>query len=434
MNQLPVRKYAMGDSKMRRRLALGAVLVAAAFSTAAYAEVEPEDMVRGRQARKVEIQGIAKVEHHSNLARTSAALAVTQNLKRGDTIYSPSLNVDALIPIGRQALFLNGSASYLFHDANTRLDNSQINATAGIGNSIGPCGSVLSGNYTRSRSGLDDRVLLTTLDNLLSVKRASLGLTCTRPSGLGLIMSASQVWGDNSIPVATNSDYRTSTASVGGQFGRASVGSISVSGNYARTDYPNRDALLGESEGYEQIGGGVTLDRRIGGRIQATATLSYSNVELLKQLVLPAGAPMDLRSKFSGLTYSARVTYRASSRLQGGVNLDRSISPTIATGKTYELQTNYAVQADYRIGSRIYLQASARQSDSEVRGDSFLGVASPVNILTDSRTRSVAGSLRYRQNDRLSLVLSGGYEQRRTNSPDLDYSSERIGLAAEFRY
>ena len=103
-------------------------------------------------------------------------------------------------------------------------------------------------------------------------------------------------------------------------------------------------------------------------------------------------------------------------------------------GQTYELQTNYALQADYRIGSRFSIRASGRQSESDIRGAAIVPVGIGVNILTESRIRSVLGSLRYRQNDRLSFVLSGGYEQRRTNDPDLDYTSERIGLAAELRY
>lgn len=407
-------------------VALGAWVLA----SASHAEIEPREMASGRQARTVKILAQGKVDHDTNVARVGPAIAAIQKIRPKDTIYAPSVNVDIVVPVGRQALFVSGSGSYQFHDFNKRLDRSEINVTGGLGNSIGRCGSVLGGTYQRGLSQLQDRALVQNVQNILTVSRASAGLTCVTPSGLGVLASATRDWGDNNLAQSRENNFVTSNAMTGILVGRPTTGGATVFAGYSETKYANRVSSTGGQEGYSVVNAGLTLERNLGGRIKATATLAYSWLSLAAPPIVRPGAPSDVGTEFNGLTYSGDLSYRASSRLQTSVAFARQISPTIISGRSYELQTNYTARVDYKIGSRFSVGLTLAQAETETQG----GVPTGAQILTDSRTRSGQLALRYRQSDRVSIELSGGREDRVANNPDFEYTSDRAGIALTVNY
>lgn len=411
------------------RCGLGAVLfVAVATASAARAQITSDSMVQGRAARQVDINAQGRVEYDSNVARTSKSAAAARGLVVDDIVYSPGVYATIVQPIGQQAVFLNGRVSYLFHDKNTRLDTSRVNATAGAGGRLGPCGAVVSGTYARGRSELDDTTLSEAVENILSLKRVNVGATCIRPGGLGLTLGASRDWADNSLARLEASDYETIGASAGLIYSRPATGSIGLLANYAMTEYRDRPTLSGRTSGYELVAGGVQVERRLGARIQGKASLSYSHVELLDPIILVPGGT-SVVSDFDGLTYSANLTFRASSRLRISGNFQRAISPTLVSQQAFEVQTDYEANVDYRLGSRISVSGGIAQKDSNTRG-----LLTPGVIVTDSRTRSYLGSIRYRQSDRLSFVLSAAHQRRETDNPLLDYSSDRIGISTDVSF
>ena len=411
------------------RLALGVLLATAGGGSVAQAQVTSSNMASGRIERHLEFHARAQVDYDNNLARTSDERAALQGVEPEDTIFTPSLEASITQPIGRQAVFLQGVVSYNFHDKNTQLDHDRWNLTAGLANKLGPCGSVLSGSYLRGRSELDDYTLVSRVENVLTVKRVAVDITCVRPPGLGIILSGSKDWGDNSLALVEENDYETTSASGGITYSRPSMGTISLLGGYTRTEYPNRLTLSGQEDGYELTNVGVRLERRLGGRIQADAAFGYSWVNLLAPTLPLPGVP-DANSQFEGWIYSVDASYKASGRLTALAGFEKRISPTLIEGRTYEIQTNVDLRANYRIGSRFLASLGALQRKS----DSQAGI--PINpfTLTDSRTRAVLGSLRYQQSERLSFVLTAQHEKRKADNPAFNYNGERVGLSADFAF
>lgn len=420
------------------RLTLGVCLAVSGLTVASGATgqtandpgMTPEDMAKGRQKREVRIEAVADVTHDTNVARANAAQAARLGIVREDTIYTPTVRADLVLPVGQQAVFLRGNASYLFHDRNDQLDHSLVDAVGGVGLKAGPCNTVLSTGYARGRTQIDDRVLANTVTNILEVERVNAAVECATPTGLGVFAAAGRSWGHNSEARTSLNDAETTTASGGLSFGRPSAGQISIVGSYAQTDYSNRPLVNGDKEGYELTSGGIMLERRVGGRIEASATVTYSQVNLTTPAP-PPGVATTLASEFEGLTYSVNVSYRASSQLRGQVEFERSVQPTLIQGQSYEVQTNYVASLSYRFGSRASLLLSAAQRETDARGETI--IAGPPR-LTDARTRLLSAELKYRQSRRLTIALRGEHANRDTNDPLFDYTSDRVGIAATFTY
>lgn len=405
-----------------------AVMLAMGVGLPARAQVTPDAMAQGRQPRRVDVQLQGQVEHDTNLIRTTRALAAAQGLSLADTVYAPTLNIDLLLPLGRQAVFARGSAGYMFHERNRRLDTERFDLEGGLGGSVGPCGTVVGGGYQRGRSELNDQTLVTSIENILEVKSVNAGLTCIKSPGLGVTLTASKSWASNSSVRATNGDYHTDTISGGLIYGRPIAGSVSLQGQYAQTKYTDQPAVPRATDGYTSLGGGLRVERKLGTRLQASAGLSYTAVNVDRSATPVLGAPPI--KDFKGLTYSADAAYRISSRFRVQGKFERAVQPTLLTGGGFELQTNYSGRVEYRLGSRITVSLGAEQQKSDVRGNA----ATVGLVLTDARTRAASSTISYRQSDRLTFTLSGRLEERKANDPRFEYSSERIGASANVNF
>ena len=409
----------------------GCGLIAAAFTaSSAAAQVTADSMIGGVQPRSMHVEGSAKAEYDSNVARSSPQAAALLGIRQNDVTYSPTLSVNIIDPIGRQALFLQGSAGYVFHQNNRQLDSEQINLTGGAGVNVGRCGSVLSGGFFRGRSQLEQIAVVTNVTNILEVKRASLGITCATPAGLGLVFTTSYDQGDNSLPQVAVTDFRSTSVSGGILYGRPSTGSVQLLASYTRTDTPNTVFPTIGSDGYENESIGLQLSRRVGGKIQANATINYSKVNLLTpaNAILP---PVPPSRSSTGLTYTSVIDYRASSRLQFHGSFNRQIRPSLLIGSSYEIQTSYNARVDYKLGSRIQVGVGADLSRDAGQAASAAAVAT---TLTNSEIKGIFASVRYQQSPRIYVVLDARHESRTANLPQFEYTSDRVGLALAVSY
>jgi hypothetical protein len=409
----------------------GCGLVVAAFTASpAAAQITADNMVAGAPPRTVHVEGAIKAEYDSNVARSSPQAAALLGITPADTTYAPTLNVNIVDPIGREAVFLQGSAGYLFHQRNRQLDSEQINLTGGFGARLGRCGSVLSGGFFRGRSQLEQIAAVTNVENILEVKRASLGVTCSNGSGLGLTFATSYDRGDNSLPQVAVSDFRSTSFSGGLLYGNPSRGAVELLGSYTRTETPNTMFPTLGSDGYENQSIGLNFTRRAGGKIQLNATINYSKVNLLtpSNAVLPPVLPS--RSP-TGLTYISAIDYRASSRLSFHGSFNRQIQPTLLIGSAYEIQTHYAANVDYKLGSRIQIGAGA---DFGKDAGQAVAAAAAATTLTNSEIKGIFASVRYQQSPRLYLVLDARHETRTANLPQFEYTSDRVGLSLAVSY
>jgi hypothetical protein len=409
----------------------GCGLVVAAFTaSSAAAQMTADGMIAGAPPRTVHVEGSVKAEYDSNVARSSPQAAALLGITQADTTYAPTISVNIVDPIGRQAIFLQGSAGYLFHQNNRQLDSEQINLTGGFGARLGRCGSVLTGGFFRGRSQLEQIAAVTNVENIFEVKRASLGVTCSSGSGFGLTFTSSYDQGDNSLPQVAVSDFRSTSYSGGILYGNPTRGSVSLLGSYTRTETPNTVFPTIGSDGYENESIGLQLSRRAGGKIQLNATVNYSKVNLLtpSNAILP---PVPPSRSSTGLTYTSAIDYRASSRLSFHGTFNRQIQPTLLIGSPYEIQTHYAASLDYRLGSRIQLGAGADLSRDAGQASTAAAVAT---TLTNSEVKGIFASVRYQQSPRIYLVLDARHETRTANLPEFEYTSDRVGLSLAVSY
>ncbi|MET3528119.1 outer membrane beta-barrel protein [Phenylobacterium koreense] len=367
----------------------------------------------------------AELERDNNVSRSSATQAATQGISQEDTIFTPSVTVDVWVPVGRQAVFLKGAAGYSFYDKNDQLDRERASLNGGIEGGVGPCATTLTGDLIYGQREITDFDLSQVVGNVVRTTRVGLHVNCSAPTGLGAVFGASQEWTDNSASQLTSADAERQFLTGGLSYSRPALGTVTAFTNFEKIDYPNRQLLGGGSDGYEMTAVGVSYARRLGARIEGTASISYANVEPAASN-LPGAPSID----FSGTTYSGDLSYRASSRMRFRGNFSRSVTPTLAIGQQYEVQTAYGLGMDYDIGSRFKLKLGVAQNESEAHGVS----AAVPNVMTSSTTKMIYGALRYEQSRRLAFTLSARHEERDANTPQFNFNGERVGIAADLAF
>lgn len=375
--------------------------------------------VAAQEARRLDIGISARAEHHSNVTRASASQAALRGLSRADTIFTPTVSVDALLPVGRQKVFLSGNVGYSFYEKNTRLNREYVNLDGGVKTGLGPCGVTVGGGYSRGVVRVDDPILIDNVENIQESKRVSLDTACSRGTGLGLTASVSKEWTDNDLPYLAISNSELSSAMVGVTYSRPTLGTVTLFTNRQKTEYPNRP----NESGYDLTAVGVTYERKLGARIEGSVTVAYNNVDLRAPVVSGGG---DVETT----AYSAKLSYRASTRLRFGGEFSKSVTPASGFGRTYDLTTSYRLSGAYDLGSRIAITFGG----GRVERDSEGLVIIPAIQLTNSTTDSIYGSLRYKMSERIALELSAGRDERTTNAPQFDYIDERIAVAVSSKF
>jgi hypothetical protein len=262
---------------------------------------------------------------------------------------------------------------------------------------------------------VDDPVLVTTIENIQEAKRVETGLTCARGSGLGIALSASKEWVDNDLATFAQNDSETLSYMAAVTYGRPALGVLSVFVSHETTEYPDRPI----TSGYDLNSFGATFERKLGARIEGSITAAYTTIDFGNQL--PFGD-----SKQTGATYSASLSYRASSRMRLHGSFDRAVTPSVSLGRSYDISEGYRLGGDYDIGSRLNLSVGGAHIEREAGG----GFTVLPLSLTESTTKTIFAALRYKQSERLSFTLSAAHEERTTNAPQFDYTSDRIGITA----
>ena len=433
----------------RGRWGLGALFLVVASGGSAAAQVSgaPSGLGApggGPPTRTLVVDASALVEHDTNISRESEALANQSGLNPEDTIYAPSLNVNAVLPIGRQALFFTGSGSYLFHQNNTRLNSEQVHVGAGGSLSAGACGAVVRGGYSRGRSEFFSPLAQTapgavvpvvpvpvtsdfesSIENIVTTEDVGLSVTCARPSGLGAHAQVDQLWTSNSDVFSGSGSYRSINTSAGLVYARPQLGSLALDGTYGRTIYGDRVTPNLLPRGFETTGANLSFNRQLGGRIQADLTVGFTHAHDLSPPVLPVPLPDDPFRDFSGLTYSAGASFRATSRLQARATFQRQISPTLLSGSSFEVLTGYSLDVSYILGSRITLAVRGDRQESRTNG---LLIVQPAATLTNSRVNELSASASYTMNKRISLRLSGTHETRDADNVNFNYTNDQVAL------
>jgi len=325
------------------------------------------------------------------------------------------LLLEAFKPLGRESIFVTGTAGYNFYDRNSILNREHIDLTAGANAQLGACRATVTGGFTRRQNELDDVTLSTKIQDALDVATVGADATCGHGYGFAPILSFSRSWANNSLVQLQSSDYTTIGGSAGFSYQTPTFGNLSFFGQYQSTEFNERIFLITVGpvqDGFDIYGGGVKYVRLLGARIQGTVSLSYTSVK-----------PFLSGTKgFDGPTYGADLTFRASSRLNFHANFTRSIVPSNVLESTYSLQTKELVEGTYDIGSRLSLNLGVSDQHRN-----FSGEALNINDLTSDELKSVYATLTYSLR-KIHFSLNAQNSQRTANIALLSYPDTRVGL------
>lgn len=396
-------------------LALGA-LVCAGASSAALAQ-QPPTITSERQ-----FHGSASLQtvYESNFARSSPALAAQRGIERKEVTLRPQASLVVVQPLGRQSVYLQGTGGYDFHRNNERLDRHRYDVTTGYVARLGICQAGAIGTYRASQS---DLALIDTTDtkNLNRATITGLSLACGRATGPNIGTSVQRVDTKNSNVVQKPADSTTESLQAMLGYGNPTLGKLAIVYSYANNELPNRiNPGRPVGDGFWTQSLGLNAERNFGSRLRVAGTVSQTRV---KREFAPAG----VGQKFTSTTYAADASYRFGDRLLVELHGERSVKPAGRAGKLYDIDTGGQIQARYSFGTRYSATLGYSLSDVESNFDT-LGAR---QVVTDARTRSAFGSIRYRQSDRASLVLDVRHDDRITNLPDFNYNSTRVGISAE---
>jgi len=366
---------------------------------------------------RINIQAVVTETYDSNVAASDAAAAAERGITPSDWIFDPSIAVDLLLPISRQAVFLKGSVGYDFYADNHILDNGAIDLQGGLKGQISTCRGTITDDFKYAQTELQYLPIAITKN---TERDESIGLdgSCGGQVGIVPTLSVSEDWTDNSASELITSDYQALNLMTGLAYRAPRFGELSTYFSYDQTDFPSRDLLVGPAtiqDGYKEYGIGVKYDRRLGARIEGTVSVSYSDLR-------PDDATVQ---GFEGVTFDADVTMRFSRLLQGKLTLERGVDPTIWPGVTYELENSYGLEADYTPGRKLKFSAGVSGGSNQYHGADL----TPGVDISGESFWSVRGSVSYQVNRRFGLELDATHMARDANVPEFSYPDNQVALS-----
>jgi hypothetical protein len=400
-----------------KRIVPAALGVAASLGVGASAWAQQTPTTATAPAGRVTtVDLIADLIYNSNVAYSDAQLAAARGLTLADEIINPDASFVLARRVGGQTVFVQGDAGYVYHRVNSQLDREKVDVTAGVNARYLRCQEVVSGEYAARQSDLAE-TQLGVVSNFQQVGTVAGMVTCGRSIGLAPSVSVSQSWRDNSNVLMRQVNSNSFTVSPSLAYQQPALGALSLFATYAKTDYPNQTypgplGLL--TGGYNLYAGGVRYDRRLGGRIEGTVTVSYTSLD--------QNGPGS--QGFSGLTYAADLTYHVSSRLHAHANATRATTPSDRLGANYSVDETYEGDLTYALGPRLTISGTYSHRIRDYPGGSPL----IVNDLTHEVSDQFTADATYELNRRVRLSLIAGDTERTANFPGLSFSSTTVEL------
>jgi hypothetical protein len=372
--------------------------------------------------RETDVSASASVLYDSNIARSSEEVAAARHLTLADEIFTPGVDFDIARQLGREVVFLQGNASYVFHRTDTILNRQNIDINGGLTTRILRCQELVTGTFSSAQSDLAEQSLVV-VKNTLDTGIVGASADCGRATGFAPTGSVSETWRTNSAQQLQVLNSNTLATSGGLAYRQPTFGSVSLFGSYSKAAFPNNVLLengVPHNYGYSLYAAGVTYTRRLGGRLEGSATVSYSELD-----------PVVSGSKgFSGLTYALDGIYHANTRITVHASASRAAQPTNRIDANYSIDENYLVEATYLLGTRLALTLTGLRTTQNYN----VVINLPINDLTRNTTDSLFLSATYTMNRRFSFVLNAGDEERRANVPGFNYSSTRVGFTVKATY
>jgi hypothetical protein len=359
--------------------------------------------------------------YDTNVSRSSKTVAAIRGLQLSDYLLTPAATVSLVQPIGPETIYLNGDAGYVFYKENTQLNSVRASVNGGVLTRLGICQQALTAAYRASQNELAN-IDLGTVKNVQEATIIGAGLQCATTTGLGGNVFASRTETTNQSAVRRTSDTTVETLNIGAQYGRPSLGTLSLNFAFSGTQFPNR-ITPGRpvGDGFFTQSYGIGYQRAFGTRLQVGAQAATTHV---KREFAPAGVD----TSFNTPTYSADVTYGFGPRINLQATATRSVVPSQQLGKTYDKITGYGLVGNYKMGPRLSFRGGLQRQDVTSNLDTSISLGP---VVTDQRINSIYGSVTYSPGRLWSVSLDVRHDERKANLPDFNYTSNRVGVTTQ---
>jgi hypothetical protein len=387
--------------------------------------------------RGFKLEGRINTLYDSNMIRAGDNTTPRPGSVRADYRISPVATASVGLPIGRQQIFIGADYGHDYYIHNTQLDHSRYTIGGGINLRAGTrCTGTIAGDFNRRLNLFSD--VAEVVPNVEKRLQYGASAQCQGPVGLGFGGSIRRYESRNELPSRKQYDLDSVVFSPNISYALGNIGRFSVSGSVNKVDYIRRPVLLPDGtvaqDGVKILSGRFGYERAIGSRMALSLGLSYLESKPQPTTILqavgiaaPPAPPGTLvfaptnREKFSGPGYDASLSYKPSPRLTAIFSAGHNASASANVGAQYQVQTNLALDLDYKLGSSMSVGAGVTH-DSSNYYNSFTSVSENQRRISDKINR-VYGSIVYTPVKLYSLSLLVAYQDRKSNPVDYSYNS-----------
>jgi hypothetical protein len=349
--------------------------------------------------------------YESNVAGGNNTVAALRQLQPEDVTYNLGATAAFQLPSSRHTLFLTGAVDFDRHDKNKVLNSDNYEVSLGGSSELGPCLGTAVTSYTHRLALIQDLVVAAT-KNVVDQETVNLGVRCGRRSIFaGLDGGVSKVNNHGTGAAFIDSETRNVAASLGYQ--NKNLGNLAFNAQYSEVDYQNIPVTVPPSPtGFSQYGFGVNYSRKIGNRLSGNAGVNYTKLKANESSVTSGAVGADVA-----------LHYRASPRL--GLDLSYSLGnqASAIADAAFVRSEVFRFAGDYKLNSRIALQAAVAKSRSDYRGDqaTFLQIRK-------SDDTTVSGGATVKIGRRISMTLDASHIDRKADLSEFNYKSNRVSL------
>jgi hypothetical protein len=347
-------------------------------------------------------------EYDSNVAESDAALAALHGLHQSDWIFTPSVRVNVVAPMGATTFYTGGVAAYDFYSVNHRLSRADIDVFAGASTRL-LCQDSLTGDFQDQRQN-DIISSAAGIVNSQATGGVTLHVGCGQKYGFDPSFSVGERWSTNSAEVFAPLDYRMFVANAALSYTRPVIGTIGLYGEFNDLTY-DHDVFVGgrfQSNGYEDVTGGVTF-MHTGTRLYVNASLGYNHLT----------PDVSGQPGFSGLSYALDARYSMGPRLQWNAGLTRAAVPSDLPFASFRVDSTYHGRVDFSASDQFRVGIGGQIEHDDYHGTPFL-----FNFQVGSQTVYQAiATADFWVNRHLDLGLSAREVWRDTDTPGFNYTA-----------
>ena len=374
--------------------------------------------------RKITLSVASDLLYDTNVAHGTETAARLRDIEPEDVRSTNVAAIDLALPAGRAAFTFLGVVGYDAYARNDQLDRERIDLSAGTKLPLAFCMFDDDLHYARAQSDLADLSLVPNAPaeaaaNARTDRRADARLACGPAIGIRPFVSLGHTETTNSAAARRFQDVSETRYAAGLSYANPVVGVVSLVARRASFDYDRRppDGSLG-SQRFRVSYAGVGFDRRLGARLQMTASLGYAWM-----------GEHDARSgrRLNGLNWDLASTVRLADRAQLTVRTSRAIDAATGTFANLVRTSSYAGTIIYALGPSVRVDATASLM---TRAFDAGALPQPFQLI-DDRSQDYVLGLEYRR-ARARVRLAAAYRQRDA-TPDLyDYSGFLLSLGVRY--